>query len=79
MKPITAKATVELTVEQVNKINELIARDKPQPIVEKVLENFGNKTIYLCPTCGRALGRIDHEDPFCRGCGQHLDTYNIAL
>lgn len=78
MKPITATATVELTVEQVNHINELIARDTAQPIVEKVLENF-NKTIYLCPTCGRALGRIDHEDPFCRGCGQRLDTYNIAL
>lgn len=79
MEKLKAKASVELTLEQVNHINNLIERDKAKPIIEARLETLDEK-FYKCPTCGRPTGYVkDNDNPFCKKCGQRLDYENIAL
>ena len=74
MKNLKGKVTVELTVEEYVKINELIDRDRETPMIEYELSN--NKSMAVCPNCGRV---INTNFSFCGWCGQHIDTETYAL
>lgn len=71
MKTLKGKTTVELTIEEVNEINEMIERNEFKPIVHNDEYNLD-----YCPTCNSLT--FDHHD-FCPYCGQRLDHENYAL
>ena len=64
---------VRLSLEEVNKINELIERDTAKAITQ---EKVGETTLEYCPTCHSLMLT---GDTFCRKCGQRLDADNIKL
>lgn len=79
MKRMNPKMTIELTLDDVNHINELIERDKAKPCVEHRLKTL-DEIIYECPACEEALGINGASGIiFCRKCGQKVDTDNIGL
>ena len=71
MKRLKGKTTVELTIEEVNEINELIERNE-----KKAIRHNDEYNLDHCPTCGSLI--FDHHD-FCPYCGQRLDHENYAL
>lgn len=77
MKALNPRMTIEMSLDDVNHINDLIERDQAKPIKEIYLKTF-NENIYECPVCGYALGELASTS-FCRGCGQRLDVDNIEL
>lgn len=67
----------KMKVSEVNRLNELIKRDRSLPIVKDGYDEWGrNEEKYACPTCGC---RVYEDYDFCPYCGQRLDTYNFAL
>lgn len=73
MNLIRSTVTINLTIEQVNEINELIVRDEALPVIPYKDEP---EKWSCCPQCRRLL---NHEDNFCRECGQRVDTDNYVL
>ena len=78
MKQINETMQVRMTLEEANKINELIKRDKPMPLKSKIYGN-DDKAHYYCPSCDHFVGIGDNVSNFCDECGQHLDTQNTEL
>lgn len=78
MNKIKGSMTITLTAEEVVGINALLEKDMPKPLVE---HEFSDGTTGLqCPVCGRFVTIVKgNEYHYCPGCGQHLDTENIAL
>lgn len=73
MTQIKGSVDVRLSLDDVNKINELIERDTAKAITQ---QKIGKTTIERCPYCGKMLfGKAN----FCGECGQRIDTDNIAL
>lgn len=69
--------TFKLRVSEVNKINYLVERNTPKPIVKDGYDDFDStEKKFACPHCGE---RIHDDENFCKWCGQALDTENYAL
>ncbi len=55
---------------------QLLKKDRPEKVVYFNCHGAGydlsHKDRYHCPTCNRRL-RNKQPDPYCPGCGQHLD------
>ena len=73
MNLIRGMADIKLSVEQINELNELIVRDEALPVIPDKTEP---EKWSFCPQCRRLL---NHEDNFCRECGQRVDTDNYVL
>lgn len=71
MKKLKGKTTVELTIDEVNAINELIERNEEKAIVRD--EKYD---LEYCPVCNQSV--FVHYK-FCPHCGQRLDNKNFAL
>ena len=67
---ITGSIAIELTVQEIAKINSLLARD--EPMLAKKLDGGG----YKCPMCGAYVHTTDN---FCDTCGQRIDTEDCTL
>lgn len=66
-----------MRVNAINRLNELIERDTPKPLVADGYDIFDEtERKYACPTCG---GRVHDDEMFCKHCGQRLDLCNVAL
>lgn len=78
---INPRATFELRVSEINRLNELIERDEPKPIVKEDKEYQGTTwTKYLCPVCGQDIGEYGAKNnDFCYKCGQRFDKDNYGL
>lgn len=73
MTQIRGSVDVRLSLDDVNKINELIERDTAKAIVQK---KIGQTILECCPYCGKMqFSRVN----FCSECGQRIDADNIAL
>lgn len=68
----TLKGTIDvrMTLDEINKVNELIMRDTAKAI--KTDEHYN---LDYCPNCNRVLLK---GDTFCSRCGQRLDTETKA-
>ena len=75
MDKLKGKVTVELTVDEWLRINQLIDRDREKPMVEYKFDTT-NGGMALCPSCGRV---INTNFRFCGFCGQRIDIENYAL
>lgn len=71
MNKVKGSMDVRLTLEEVNKINELIERDTAKAVIAD--EQYD---LCYCPKC-RSVPLS--QDIFCRKCGQKLDQENKAL
>lgn len=77
MKKLNPKISIDLSVEEINEINELRERDTAKALVRKSYK-FKDKDEYYeaCPICGSI---VSGTKKFCTECGQRLDAENIAL
>lgn len=70
------KGTIEikLTVDEVNTINELIARNTAKPMKE--YKDSASDLMALCPSCEAVINR---NFCFCQNCGQRVmtDVYEL--
>lgn len=73
MKEIKSRLTVELSIDDVNYINELIRRDTAAPIGK--FELTDGEVFDTCPNCSRVI--VGYT--FCPECGQRLDKSNYAI
>ena len=72
---LNPKATFELRVSEINKLNDLIARDEAMAVID---DNDG--VWYKCPACKKLAGKYENKsEQFCRYCGQRFDTGNTTL
>lgn len=71
MNKVKGSMDVRLSLDDVNKINELIERDTAKAIVEDKKYD-----LCYCPKCNKVLLP---SDLFCHSCGQRLDRDNKAL
>ena len=79
---INPKATIEMRVSEINRLNELVERDEAMAIVAKEWEYEGEKrTSYYCPSCTNFLFGENSTSAyeFCPFCGQRLDVTNIQF
>ena len=78
MKQINETMQVRMTLEEANKINELLKRDElVAPILEEWEYEGEKKRRYRCPSCNASYySTVPH---FCSECGQRLDTENVAF
>lgn len=73
MNKLKGSVDVRLSLDEVNRINELIERDTAKAIVQK---KIGDTIIECCPYCGKMQFS---KYNFCAECGQRLDHENKAL
>lgn len=66
---LNPKVSVEFSLSNLNRINELIERDTAMAVIEKVYSTSPDN-YYLCPKCEEVLIR---EVNFCHRCGQRVD------
>ena len=71
MNKVKGSMDVRLSLEEVNRINELIERDTAKAVIAD--EKYD---LTYCPVC-KAIPLS--TDTFCRRCGQKLDQENKAL
>lgn len=71
MNKIKGSMDIRLSLDEVNHINELIARD-----TAKAVKADGKYDLTYCPTCGAIVISLYK---FCEVCGQRLDHDNKAL
>lgn len=66
---LNPKVSVEFSLSNLNRINELIERDTAMAVLERAYStSLGN--YYLCPKCELMLVS---EANFCHRCGQRVD------
>lgn len=65
-----------MRVSAVNRLNELIKRDRAMAIVK--VDNITDYTYYKCPVCGMTFSEQSTYH-FCPKCGQRMDMDTIAL
>lgn len=63
-----------MRVDAINRLNEIIRRDRAMPIVQI---NRATYKYWKCPVCGEVYSVLPSN--FCRECGQRLDTDNLAF
>lgn len=68
-----------MRVSAINRLNELIERNKPKAVRKYEYETSGIEPSYLCPNCGEPILADVHSYEFCHHCGQRVDKDNIAL
>lgn len=76
--PIKGSVNVTISIEDVNKINELIRKDTARPVKVHHYTSKGleGQTADCCPVCGTVVGEICD---YCGKCGQKIDHSNTEL